>query len=71
MPSRPPPHAYPACRSYKQLAQAKEAPRLFPGAANKAEEVSPDRIHPYRLFYPGQLYAPQVRSSLSCRAGGE
>lgn len=44
---------------YKTLAQAKEAPRLFPGGSNRAEEVSPNRIHPYRLFWPGQLYTPQ------------
>ncbi|GAB4823408.1 hypothetical protein N2152v2_010454 [Parachlorella kessleri] len=53
---------------YKKLAQAKEAPRLFPGGANKAEEVSPDRIHPYRLFFPGQLYAPQDLDPYSAKS---
>jgi hypothetical protein len=45
---------------YKELARALDAPKIYPGTSNKAEEVSPTRIHPYRLFYPGQLYQPEV-----------
>jgi ribosomal protein S18 len=40
------------------LGAATDAPRVIPGAAAKAEEMSPARLHPHRLFFPGQTYAP-------------
>ncbi|KAL6781775.1 MRPS18 [Auxenochlorella protothecoides x Auxenochlorella symbiontica] len=43
--------------SYGLLAQATDAPRAVFG--NKAEEQSPSRVHPFRLFYPGQTYSPE------------
>lgn len=46
--------------SYGLLAQATDAPRAVFG--NKAEEQSPSRVHPFRLFYPGQTYSPEVRA---------
>lgn len=44
---------------YGVLGTAADAPRHVPGAAAKAEETSPDRLLPHRLFYPGATYAPE------------
>jgi ribosomal protein S18 len=43
---------------YGILGTAADAPRLVPGAAAKAEETSPERLLPHRLFYPGATYSP-------------
>lgn len=43
--------------SYAQLAMAADAPRFARGSANVAD-VSPQRVHPTRLFFPQQSYAP-------------
>ena len=44
---------------YGVLGTASDAPRHVPGAAAKAEETSPERLLPHRLFYPGATYAPE------------
>lgn len=44
---------------YSSLVDAKDAPQVVRGGGNKADSVSPARVHPYRLFYPGQMYTPQ------------
>lgn len=44
---------------YGVLGSATDAPRHVPGAAAKAEEISPQRLLPHRLFYPGATYAPE------------
>jgi ribosomal protein S18 len=43
---------------YGVLGTASDAPKVVPGAAARAEEVSPDRLLPHRLFYPGATYSP-------------
>jgi ribosomal protein S18 len=43
---------------YGILGTAADAPKFVPGAAARAEEVSPDRLLPHRLFYPGATYSP-------------
>jgi hypothetical protein len=44
---------------YARLAGATDVPQVYPRAgAAHADEASPDRVHPYRLFYPGQSYVP-------------
>ncbi|KAL4858254.1 30S ribosomal protein S18 [Chlorella vulgaris] len=43
--------------NYGQLAMASDAPRFERGAANIAD-ISPQRIHPTRLFFPNQMYSP-------------
>lgn len=43
--------------SYGQLAMAADAPRFERGAHNIGD-ISPQRIHPTRLFFPEQIYAP-------------
>lgn len=48
--------------SYAQLAMATDAPRFLRGAANIAD-ISPQRLHPTRLFFPQQTYAPGVRGA--------
>lgn len=48
-----------ASGKYGVLGTASDAPRHVPGAAAKAEETSPDRLLPHRLFYPGATYAPE------------
>lgn len=44
---------------YGVLGSAHDAPKHVPGAAARAEEISPRRISPHRLFYPGATYSPQ------------
>lgn len=44
---------------YGFLGTASDAPRVVAGASAKAEEISPRRIHPHRLFYPGATYTPE------------
>jgi hypothetical protein len=48
--------------NYGQLAMASDAPRFERGAANIAD-VSPQRIHPTRLFFPNQMYSPSVSAA--------
>lgn len=48
-----------AAGKYGVLGTASDAPRHVPGAAAKAEETSPERLLPHRLFYPGATYAPE------------
>lgn len=47
--------------TYAQLAMASDAPRFLRAAANVAD-ISPQRLHPTRLFFPQQTYAPGVRA---------
>jgi len=44
---------------YGILGTASDAPRIVAGASARAEEISPSRIHPHRLWYPGATYAPE------------
>ena len=44
---------------YGVLGTAADAPRHVPGAAARAEEISPQRLLPHRLFYPGATYVPE------------
>lgn len=53
--------------SYGQLAMAADAPRFERGAHNIGD-ISPQRIHPTRLFFPEQIYAPAVRAPSPQRA---
>ena len=46
--------------SYGQLAMASDAPRFLRASANLGD-MSPQRLHPTRLFFPQQTYAPAVR----------
>ena len=46
--------------SYGQLAMASDAPRFLRATSNVAD-ISPQRLHPTRLFFPRQHYAPSVR----------
>lgn len=43
---------------YGWLGGASDAPKINQAITNRAEEVSPMRINPHRLFYPGQTYSP-------------
>lgn len=53
---------------YARLGRALDAPKLYESmTTTRADEVSPQRLNPYRLFYPGQLYAPEASRSA---AGG-
>jgi hypothetical protein len=45
--------------TYAQLAMASDAPRFARTASNVAD-ISPHRLHPTRLFFPQQNYAPSV-----------
>eukprot|EP00887_Chlorella_sp_A99_P008040 scaffold12.g8040.t1 len=54
------PHVPPGLPSrYAPLVEAKDAPTLMRGGATHTDSVSPARVHPHRLFYPGQNYSPQ------------
>lgn len=44
---------------YGILGTATDAPRHVPGASTRAEEISPKRLLPHRLFYPGATYSPE------------
>lgn len=44
---------------YDVLGTATDAPRHVPGASSRAEEISPRRLLPHRLFYPGATYSPE------------
>ena len=44
---------------YDILGTATDAPRHVPGASSRAEEISPRRLLPHRLFYPGATYSPE------------
>jgi ribosomal protein S18 len=44
---------------YGWLGGADDAPRVAAGASARAEELSPARLHPHRLFFPGQSYSPE------------
>lgn len=46
-------------RGYGILGTAKDAPSVNPAFTRRADEISPDRIHPHRLFYPGMTYTPE------------
>lgn len=48
--------------SYGQLAMASDAPRFVRASANVAD-ISPQRLHPTRLFFPRTTYAPAVSCS--------
>ena len=48
--------------TYAQLAMASDAPRFARTASNVAD-ISPHRLHPTRLFFPQQNYAPSVSSA--------
>lgn len=67
-------------QSYELLGKAEDAPRVVAGASARAQEISPNRIHPHRLFYPGAKYSPEelnpykakevlMRSDLTVRRG--
>lgn len=45
--------------SYELIGRAEDAPRVVAGASARAAEISPRRIHPHRLFYPGGKYSPE------------
>lgn len=45
--------------SYELLGRAEDAPKVVAGASARAAEISPQRIHPHRLFYPGAKYSPE------------
>lgn len=47
---------------YAQLAMASDAPR-FVRSGTHVSDVSPQRLHPSRLFIPQQTYAPSVRAA--------
>jgi ribosomal protein S18 len=62
------------------LGKAEDAPKVVAGASARAQEISPRRIHPHRLFYPGATYSPEelnpykakdivMRSDLTVRRG--
>jgi len=62
------------------LGKADDAPKVVAGASARAQEISPRRIHPHRLFYPGAKYSPEelnpykakevlMRSDLTVRRG--
>ena len=66
--------------SYHLLGKADDAPKVVAGASARAQEISPRRIHPHRLFYPGAKYSPEelnpykakevlMRSDLTVRRG--
>lgn len=46
--------------SFAQLAMASDAPRFARSGAHIAD-ISPQRLHPTRLFFPEQTYSPAVR----------
>lgn len=65
---------------YDLLGKAEDAPKVVAGASARAQEISPRRIHPHRLFYPGATYSPEelnpykakdvvMRSDLTVRRG--
>ena len=55
----PSPHVHQLPKQgYAALGQAQDAPNPYPTVNAKADEMSPQRIHPHRLFYPMQLYSP-------------
>lgn len=67
-------------QNYELLGKAEDAPRVVAGASARAQEISPNRIHPHRLFYPGAKYSPEelnpykakevlMRSDLTVRRG--
>lgn len=67
-------------QSYEILGKAEDAPKVVAGASARAQEISPSRIHPHRLFYPGAKYSPEelnpykakevlMRSDLTVRRG--
>lgn len=67
-------------QSYELLGKAEDAPKVVAGASARAQEISPNRIHPHRLFYPGAKYSPEelnpykakevlMRSDLTVRRG--
>lgn len=45
--------------SFHLLGKAEDAPKVVAGASARAQEISPKRIHPHRLFYPGAKYSPE------------
>jgi ribosomal protein S18 len=45
--------------SYELIGRAEDAPKVVAGASARAAEISPRRIHPHRLFYPGAKYSPE------------
>ena len=45
--------------SYELVGRAEDAPKVVAGASARAAEISPRRIHPHRLFYPGAKYSPE------------
>lgn len=44
---------------YSMLGTAKDAPSVNLSFTKRADEISPDRINPHRLFYPGMMYTPE------------
>ena len=51
--------------TYAQLAMAGDAPRFARAMANLSS-ISPQRLHPTRLFFPQSTYSPSVRGSDAC-----
>ena len=45
--------------TYELIGRAEDAPKVVAGASARAAEISPRRIHPHRLFYPGAKYSPE------------
>eukprot|EP00889_Picochlorum_renovo_P007610 jgi/Picre1/34640/NNA_002108.t1 len=41
------------------VGQGRGRPKVVAGASARAQEISPKRIHPHRLFYPGAKYSPE------------
>lgn len=54
--------------SYELIGRAEDAPKVVAGASARAAEISPQRIHPHRLFYPGAKYSPEELNPYKAKA---
>lgn len=54
--------------SYELVGRAEDAPKVVAGASARAAEISPQRIHPHRLFYPGAKYSPEELNPYKAKA---